>query len=102
MPLNLQARAIKATLVLDPVALAGVTVLNGQPQVSLHIAVAGRTIAAELNAKSLRRCVAAVDAAGPENVAVVLQGKLEGNTLVEAGIAAQQKAPAKLEAAAAA
>jgi hypothetical protein len=102
MPLNLQARAIKATLVLDPVALAGVTVPNGQAKYSLHITVAGRTIAAELNAKSLRRCVAAIDAAGPENVAVVLSGKLEGNTLIEAGIAAQPKAPAKVEAAAAA
>lgn len=102
MPLTLQARAIKATLVLDPVALAGMTIPNGQPKVALQIAVAGRTIAAELNAKSLRRCVAAIDAAGPENVAVVLSGKLEGNTLIEAGIAAQPKAPKVIDASVAA
>ena len=44
----------------------------------------------DLNAKSLRRCIATIGEAGPDGVAVIL---LEGNAVVEAGIVAQPKAP---------
>ena len=50
-------------------------------------------LTADLNAKSLRRCIATIGEAGPDDVAVILQGKLEGNAVVEAGIVAQPKAP---------
>jgi hypothetical protein len=94
MELKLESRALKASVVLDPAALAGVEVPNGLSKVTLHVAVPGKTIVAEVNAKSLRRTIAAIAAAGPNGVAVVLQGKLEeGNTLTEAGIAAQPKTP---------
>jgi hypothetical protein len=94
MELKLEARALKASLLLDPAALAGVEVPNGLPKVTLRVAVPGKTIVAEVNAKSLRRTVAAIAAVGPNGVAVVLQGKLEeGNRLTEAGIAAQPKTP---------
>jgi hypothetical protein len=67
---------------------------NGLSKATLRIAVPGKTIVAEVNAKSLRRTVAAIAAAGPNGVAVVLQGKLEpGDVLTEAGIAAQPKTP---------
>ena len=92
--LKLESRAFKASVVLDPAALAGVDVPNGLSKVTLRVAVPGRTIVAEVTAKSLRRTVAAIAAAGPNGVAVVLQGKLEpGDVLTEAGIAAQPKAP---------
>jgi hypothetical protein len=85
---------LKASVVLDPAALAGVEVPNGLSKVTLRVAVPGKTIVAEVNAKSLRRTVAAIAAAGPNGVAVVLQGKLEpGDVLTEAGIAAQPKTP---------
>jgi hypothetical protein len=62
-------------------------------KVTLHVAVPGKTIVAEVKAKSLRRTVAAIAIAGPNGVAVILQGKLQAaNTLTEAGIAAQPKA----------
>jgi hypothetical protein len=94
MELELESRALKASLVLDPAALAGVEVPNGLSKVTLRVAVPGKTIMAEVNAKSLRRTVAAIAAAGPNGVAVVLQGKLEpGDVLTEAGIAAQPKTP---------
>ena len=92
MKLDLQSRALKATVVLDPAALAGVEVPNGLGKVMLRILAGGRTITAEVNAKSLRRCVTTIAENGPDGVAVVLQGKLEANnTLLEAGIAAQPK-----------
>jgi len=94
MELNLESRALKVTLVLDPAALAGVDVPNGLSKVTLRVAVSRKTIVAEVNAKSLRRTVAAIASAGPDGVAVVLQGKLEDeNRLTEAGIAAQPKTP---------
>ena len=75
----------------------GVEVPNGLSKVTRRGAVPGKTIVAEVNAKSLRRTVAAIAAAGPNGVAVVLQGKLEpGDVLTEAGIAAQPKTPKPL------
>ncbi len=44
-------------------------------------------------AKSLRRCIAAIEAAEPGCIAVLLQGTLDGNTIQEAGIVAQPKTP---------
>jgi hypothetical protein len=51
------------------------------------------TYRAEVASKSLRRCVTTITTSGPDAVAVVLQGRLDGNTITKAGIAAQPKAP---------
>ena len=94
MELRLESRALKASVVLDPAALTGVVVPNGLAKVTLRVAVPGKTIVAEVNAKSLRRTIAAIDAAEPDGVAVVVQGKLEsGDRLAEAGVVAQPKTP---------
>jgi hypothetical protein len=94
MELRLESRALKASVVLDPAVLAEVVVPNGLAKVTLHVAVPEKTIIAEVNAKTLRRTIATIIAAGPDAVAVVLQGRLEsGNVLAEAGIAAQLKTP---------
>ena len=66
-------RALKASVVLDPAVLAGVVVQNGLAKVTLRVAVPHKTIVAEVNAKTLRRTIAAITAAGPDAVAVVLQ-----------------------------
>jgi hypothetical protein len=92
--LILNAKSLKATIVLDPVEVLSVPVKDGLSKIALKVAVGGRTISAEVNAKSLRRCIATVRDLGPDAVAVVLQGKLEANgVLVEAGIAAMPKTP---------
>jgi hypothetical protein len=94
MELKLESRALKVTTLLDPAALVGVEVPNGLSKATLRVTVDGRTVTAEVNAKSLRRAVTTISAAGPEGVAVIVQGKLEANgVLAEAGIAAQPKAP---------
>ncbi|MFL5252503.1 MAG: hypothetical protein ACJ8AI_06340 [Rhodopila sp.] len=92
--MNIETKALKVSAVLDPAAIASITVPNGQPKFTLRITAAGRTYAADVNAKSLRRCIAAINEAGPDGVAVVLQGKLADNVIQEAGITAQPK-PAK-------
>jgi hypothetical protein len=89
--MNLEAKNLKVTAVLDPAAVARLTVPNGQPRITLKISAGGRTYTADLNAKSLRRCIAAIAEAGPDAMAIVLQGKLDGTMILEAGIAAQPK-----------
>jgi hypothetical protein len=88
------ARGLAVKLALDPSPLASVVVPNGQPRVTLTIEAAGRTLHAELNAKSARRAVASINELGPAAVVCILQGKLtEGDVITEAGIAVQPKAP---------
>lgn len=88
----LTAKSLKVTCVLDPAAVALVPTPNGQPKVTLTVAAGGRTLKADVNAKSLRRCIATISDTGPDNVAVILQGKLEaGDVISEAGIVAQPK-----------
>jgi hypothetical protein len=91
---SLQGKALKCTVVLDPAALSGLEVPNGMAKAPVSITASGRTLTAELNAKSLRRAVTAIaTAGGPDNVTVILQGILQGDVLLEAGIVAQPKAP---------
>jgi hypothetical protein len=63
---------------------------NGQPRITLRIRVADRTLSADVNAKSLRRCIAAIGAAEPGGVAVVLQGTLNAETRSD-GLRSQQR-----------
>jgi hypothetical protein len=94
MEINVAARSLKVTAMLDAAALAGVVVPNSASKVTLHVSTPGRSVTAEVNARSLRRAVAAIAEAGPDGVAMLLTGKLEGNnTVAEAGIAAQLKVP---------
>jgi hypothetical protein len=93
MTLKLRAKTIKATIVLDPTELAGVVVPNGQSRFPVAIVVAGKVLWAELNAKSLRRCVTTIAEAGPDAVSIIIQGKLVGDVIEEAGIAANPKQP---------
>lgn len=80
--MKLQSKALKVTLVIDAVALAGATVPEGQSRVVLEISPAGydRVVKADIAAKALRRAVAAVAEHGPDGVAVMLQGRLGPGT----------------------
>jgi hypothetical protein len=51
-----------------------------------------RRVTADLNAKSVRKAVATISEHGPDGVAVIIQGKLVGDAITEAGIVAQPKA----------
>lgn len=95
---TLQAKALKVTALLDPAAVAAIPAPPGQPKVAIRVTAAGKTLVADINAKSLRKVVAAIAEAGPDGVAVIVQGKLEGDRLSEAGIVAQVKIPKSAEA----
>jgi hypothetical protein len=88
----LTARTLKVTLVLDPNEILALLVPDGQPRCLVRVTVAGRTLTADLNAKSVRKAIATIRASGPDAVVAILQGKLDAqNQLIEAGLSAQPK-----------
>ena len=64
---------------------------DGTPRVAIDIRLPDRRVIAELNAKSVRRALATISEHGSDSVAVIIQGKLVGDTISEAGIVAQPK-----------
>ena len=94
MPI-LNARTLKVTVVLDPAEVAQLAAPDGQPRVGIEIRLPDRRVSAELNAKSVRRALATIGEHSPDSVAVIVQGKLVGDTITEAGIFAQPKGPSK-------
>jgi hypothetical protein len=88
--ISLTAKALKVTCILDPAEVAAITVPNGQARFPIVIEIGDESYRAELNAKSLRRVV---KAAGEGECTILVQGKLVGELIEEAGIAAQAKAP---------
>ena len=87
----LNARALKCTIVLDPAEVAQLVAPDGKPRTVIAIRLPDRRVSADLNAKSVRKAVAAISEHGPDGVAVIIQGKLVGDTIAEAGIVAQPK-----------
>ena len=97
--INLTARSLKRTVVLDPATLAVAIVPDGVARTTLRVTVDKRMVSASVNSKSLRRAIATIGETGPENVALILQGKLVGETIEEAGLSAMPKFRPQAEAA---
>jgi hypothetical protein len=87
----LNARALKCTIVLDPAEVAQIVASDGKPRTIIAIRLPDRRVSADLNAKSVRKAVAAIGEHGPDGVAVIIQGKLVGDLITEAGIVAQPR-----------
>jgi hypothetical protein len=63
-------------------------------RVPITIEVEGRKLCCDFSAKSVRKALATLQHAGPENVVVIVQGKLlADSTIAEAGLVAQLRAP---------
>jgi hypothetical protein len=89
---TLTAKSIKATIVLSPAEVLALATPDGKPRCIVRVTVSDRTITADLNAKSVRKAIATIKEAGPDNISCVLQGKLgAANQLEEAGLAVQLK-----------
>jgi hypothetical protein len=50
-----------------------------------------RRVTADLNAKSVRRALATISEHGGDGVTVIIQGRLVGDTITDAGLMAQPK-----------
>lgn len=71
--------------------LPDVPVPDGKPRVALTVRLPNGTVTADLAAKSVRRAIAAVREHGPEGAAAIVQGRLVGTEITEAGLAVQPK-----------
>jgi hypothetical protein len=87
----LNSRALKCTIVLDPTEVAQIVAPDGKPRVVIDIRLPDRRVSADLNAKSVRRAIAAIGEHGFDGVAVIIQGKLVGDIITEAGMFSQPK-----------
>ena len=58
--MNLECKALKVTAVLNPEAVVGILTPNGVAKATLHINAGGGQYVADVNMKSLRRCIATI------------------------------------------
>jgi hypothetical protein len=91
--LTVTARAMKVTVPLDAAVVATLPTPDGQSRSKLIISCEGKSYTADIATKSLRKVKTTIAANGAENVFVMVQGKLKGGEIVEAGITAQMKVP---------
>ncbi|HKD26901.1 MAG TPA: hypothetical protein VKC66_13490 [Xanthobacteraceae bacterium] len=71
---------------LNAAELAAIPAPEGKPRVTLRIRLPGRTLTADIAAKSLRKAHTAIRDAGADNIVIVLQGHLiAGDVIAEAG-----------------
>jgi hypothetical protein len=93
----LTAKAVKATFILDANEVAALAVPeSGKVFLTTVRTACGSTVGVRLNAKNLRRTIAAIRAAGPENMATIIQGRLTLTSplaLDEAGLMAAARPP---------
>jgi hypothetical protein len=93
LPGTLTIARLKVSTALNAAELLAVPVPVGKPRVTLRINLPGRFVTAEIAAKSLRKAQRAIRETGADNIALVLQGRLSGDTIAEAGLSAQPKVP---------
>jgi hypothetical protein len=89
--LTVTARAMKVTVPLDAAAVTALPTPDGQARSKLTINCEGKSYVADIATKSLRKVKATIAANGAENVFVMVQWKLKGGEIIEAGIVAQVK-----------
>jgi hypothetical protein len=87
----LTAKSMKVTVVLDPAEVALLEAPDGKPRVAIAIRLPDRRVSVDLSAKSVRKAIVAIREHGSDNVAAIIQGKLAGDTIIEAGLVAQAK-----------
>jgi hypothetical protein len=80
-----------------PPFMAQKAISDGAPaRTEIAIAVGGRTVAADIATKSVRKVLKTIADQGPDRVVVIVQGVLAaGDRIEEAGLVAQVKAPAE-------
>jgi hypothetical protein len=90
---TLQAKALKATVVLNPSEVLAIPVKDGQARTLLKIAVGGlHNITVDLATKSIRKAKAAIEEHGVDGCSAIVQGKLVAvDVLGDAGLVVQPK-----------
>jgi hypothetical protein len=81
---------LKVTAVLDAAGLADP---GSRARVMLEIVVGGKVYSADVASKSVRKAKVAIAEHGAENAVLLIQGRFEGNAIIEAGLVVQVKLP---------
>jgi hypothetical protein len=92
---QLQARSIKLTLVLDPPAVAAALepFATTEQRIPVTVSVEGRRLTADFPPRAVRRALATITEHGSDGVTCLIQGKLlADNSIGDAGLLAQPKA----------
>jgi hypothetical protein len=80
---------LKVVAVLDPASLLDIIIPTGSPRYALSIRFPDRAstvLLADLNAKSVRKAQATIRSEGAENVPALVQGRMNGGQIEEAGL----------------
>ena len=92
----LDIRALKVSVVLDPAAFAAAATAGPPGVLDLHLPN-GQAVKATINAKSIRKSLTTIGELGAENVVTILQGRLVGDVIEEAGLSTQPKKKPSIE-----
>ena len=84
---------LKVVAVLNAAELLDIDVPDGKPRFVLTIRLPSGAVMADLAAKSVRRAIVMVREHGPEAVAAIVQGRLSGSQIAEAGLSVQPRGP---------
>ena len=84
---------LKVVATLNAAELLDIEVPAGKPRFVLTILLPNGAVIADLAAKSVRRAIAMVREHGADNVAAIVQGRLSGGQIAEAGLSVQPKGP---------
>jgi hypothetical protein len=98
LKLTTTARKLKVTMMIDAAPFAALRAIpdTAPSRTELIIAVAGRTVTADIATKSVRKAVKTLTENGADKVVLIMQGVLcSDNRIEEAGITAQVKVPAE-------
>jgi hypothetical protein len=92
---TLTGRTLKVSTLLDPKELLAVSLPEGVPRCILYIHFEDRGLAltADVAAKAVRKAKAMIEEHGIDNVTALLQGKLAGLAIVEAGLVVNARVP---------
>jgi hypothetical protein len=92
---TLTGRTLKVSTLLDPKEILAVSLPEGVPRCILYIHFEDRGLAltADVAAKAVRKAKAVIAEHGIDNVTALLQGKLAGLAIAEAGLVVNAKVP---------
>jgi hypothetical protein len=98
-PPSIPIRALKVTAVLSPELVLALPALEGTSRTKFTITADSGPLTADIATKSLRKVQTAIREAGADKIAVILQGKLGRDEILEAGLIAQPRTPKPVAAA---
>ena len=87
----IMVKAVKVTVPLSPESVLTLAAREGQQRVKFVVNFDGGSLSVDIAAKALRRAQKAISENGGENTFCMIQGRLKGTEIMEAGLVAQAR-----------